>query len=406
MKDSVATAPEWKAEAAKSFEAAENDYRRALDLHPDSRFRYVLLVNRGGMYLQADRLDQAFEDLEAAVNLNPKLYHAHALLAQVYHRQGKLDLAARSLDLAIERQPDLPDLFRARAFLVSRAHENGGIKFRDATPEKQAQAITDLKTAIRLEPAESSQARDDQVELGRLLFATGQTKEALAAYEAAIRIDPNDPGPLRLRALALLELERFDEVLAASDAFLSRGKLSADVLTIRGQARFARKDFAGAIDDDTVALTLTPGATDLLDQRGWAYLFSEGFRLALADFDAAIKLDTGLAHAYSGRGLARVALGSWREALADADTAIRLASTTEMQRALYSAARVHALALKFAADEVTRRGDAGLALHRRLRDRTAALLQQSARQLPRDKQARFWRDIVAADPLLRPFGPQ
>ncbi len=71
-----------------------------------------------------------------------------------------------------------------------------------------------------------------------------------------------------------------------------------------------------------------------------------------------------------------------------------------------SAARVHALALKFAAEAVSRRGDAGLSLHKKLRDRTAALLLQSARQLPRDKQARFWRDIVAADPLLRPFGPQ
>ena len=78
MKDSAATASEWKAEAAESFAAAEADYRRALELHPDSSFRYVLLVNRGGMYLQADRLDQALEDLEAAVNLNPKLYHAHA----------------------------------------------------------------------------------------------------------------------------------------------------------------------------------------------------------------------------------------------------------------------------------------------------------------------------------------
>ena len=43
-----------------------------------------------------------------------------------------------------------------------------------------------------------------------------------------------------------------------------------------------------------------------------------------------------------------------------------------MQRALYSAARVHALALKFAAEAVSRRGDAGLSLHKKLRDRTAA----------------------------------
>jgi len=249
------------------------------------------------------------------------------------------------------------------------------------------------------------QTAEDHAERGRLLVASGKTQEALSAYDAALRIVPDDLKALRLRTLALLELERYDDVLAACDAFLAKGKPSAELLEIRGQARLARKDFGGAISDYTVALSLTPDSAALSNRRGWAYLFSDAFKLALADFDAAVRLDPGLGHAYSGRGLALVSLGRWRDAVADVETAVRLATAGLKQQAYYNAARVHALSLKFAADEVSRSGEAGLSVYRRLRERASALLLESVRQLPPDRQARFWRDVVASDPVLRPFIP-
>ena len=59
--------------------------------------------------------------------------------------------------------------------------------------------------------------------------------------------------------------------------------------------------------------------------------------------------------------------------------------------------------LKFAADEVSRQGEAGLALLPPAPRPRGALLLQSVRQLPADKQDTFWRDVVASDPVLRPF---
>jgi tetratricopeptide (TPR) repeat protein len=173
----------------------------------------------------------------------------------------------------------------------------------------------------------------------------------------------------------------------------------------RGLARMERKDLPGAIDDFTVALSLAPGSGALHRHRGWAYLLTDSFRLALADFDAALRIDPGLGDAYSGRGLARINLGDWREALADAEDAVRLASGEKKPRALYNAARVHAHALRHAGEEVSRRGESALALYRRLRGRAAALLTESARLLRPDRRAAFWRDVVASDPVLRPFLP-
>ena len=404
-KETPARATEWKVEAVESFAAARDDYRHALELHPGPAQRYVLLVNRGGMNLRTGQLDEAIADGEAAIKLNDKPHYAHALLAQTYQTQGRLDLAALALDRAIERQPDRPELFRARAFLVARPMENDGSNVRNLTPAQRAQAIRDLEQTIRLEPRDNPQKADDYAELGRLLFASGKTPEALDAYDKALLIAPDDIKALRLRTLALLEQERYDDVLAACDAFLAKGKPSADLLEIRGQARLARKDYSGAIGDYAVALSLNPDSATLNNRRGWAYLLSDAFKLALVDFDAAIKLDPALGHAYSGRGLARVSLGRWRDAVTDVDTAVKLSTTGLKQQSLYNAARVHALASRYAGEEASRHGESGLVLYRRLRERASALLLESVHQLPADRQARFWRDVVASDPVLRPFGP-
>ena len=289
--------------------------------------------------------------------------------------------------------------------LIARPHEARGTKAQALTATERERAIRDLKQAIRLEPVDTVQKADDHTELGRLFFAARQTPEAMAAYDRALRIAPDGQKAMRLRTLALLEQERYDEVLSACDAFLAKGKPSTDVLEIRGQARIGRKEFSGAISDYTVALSLTPDSAVLSNRRGWAYLFSDAFKLALADFDAALVLDPDLSHAHSGRGLALVRLGRWRDALADVETAVRLATTGLKQQALYNAARVNALASKFAAEEVSRHGEASLTLYRRLRERARALLLESVRQLPPEKQAPFWREVVASDPVLRPLIP-
>ncbi len=120
ISETPARAAEWRLEAAESFAAAAEDYRHAVERRPGPDLRYVLLVNRGGMYLQAGRREDALADAEAAIALNPKPYHAHALMAQICQQEGRTEQAAQALDRAIERQPDRPELFRARACSLPR----------------------------------------------------------------------------------------------------------------------------------------------------------------------------------------------------------------------------------------------------------------------------------------------
>ena len=93
-------------QAELAFQAAEQDYAAALERQPTDDFRYVLLVNRGGMYLQAGNFARSLADLEAGIRLRPRPYQAYVTLAQLHQRRGQLDLASRAFGRAIDRAAD------------------------------------------------------------------------------------------------------------------------------------------------------------------------------------------------------------------------------------------------------------------------------------------------------------
>jgi tetratricopeptide (TPR) repeat protein len=392
--------------AGAAFEAADRDYRTAVDRNPSEDVRYVLLVNRGGMYLQEGRHADSLDDLEAAIRLNPDPYEAYTTLAQLHERQGRLDESSQAFVQAIERAKDPAmkvALHRSRAFLHSAR--------RDATPEQRAEALRDLDEAIGLQRGDRFQIANDHVERARLLFAGGQPEAALEACAAAIKWVPDHAGAHQLRISALMALKRFDEVLGSCDAYLAREAPTVEVLEIRGLARIARQDLSGAIADYTRAIELRPDPDPvvkarLLNRRGWAHHFADAPRLALDDFAASLTLVADQAEARAGRGFARVRLSDWKSAVADAEAAVRLLGTMPTGeggpdarlQTRFNVARIYAQATEFAAAEVGRQGERALGLYRIYRGRALDHLRQALEDVPAPERAR-----LLSDPALRPL---
>ena len=389
-RQSGAPAAQLEAEAASEFDAAEADYQAALKLKPGEDDLYVLRVNRGTMRIQRRRLDEAEADLRSAIRLRPRQFVAYVALAQALRQAGRADEAAGALTTAIAMRPDLPSLYRDRAQLET-ARESPG-------PAERAAALRDLDEAIRLAPPGSPEAAADQARRAELLALGGRFEAALAACDAALAVVPDDPAAHRVRVRALLELKRHDEVIAACDGYLARGKPSAEIFAIRGLARAGREDYAGAIQDYTQALALQPARAAFRAHRGWAYLVSDAPKLAIGDFDEAIRLDSGDPDAYNGRGFARAMLGQHGAAVADADEAIRRGGTSS--RTLYNAARICARAADVAAAEAPRNGLALLQVADDYRDRAQGLLRRSLESLPGDRRPAFLRDVIRADPAF------
>jgi tetratricopeptide (TPR) repeat protein len=394
-------------EAAESIEAAETDFRQALDLKPSDDLRYVLLANRGLLRLHSGRLDEAVADLDAAIRLKPGQYQAHNTMAQILLRQGRRVDASAAFTRAIACHPEpnvLAGLHRGRA-LIDAARS-------DLTPSQRQAALGDLDEAIRHEPDKALRA-SDHVWRARLFFGGDRLEEALAACEAAVKLVPDDPEAHRVRISALMELKRYDEVLRSCDAYLACGRPSAEVFEIRGLARRARRDNTAAVADFHRAIELAPASdpatrSRLFRQRGWAHYFADAPRLALADFEESLRLEPNRGDAYGGRGLARIRLGQWRPAVSDAEAGLRHArasgtSTTAEEgqdlqvQALYNAARIYAQAVEFAAQEVGREGQRAVTLYRRYRTRAIDLLDEALERVPDRKR----REEILSDPALR-----
>jgi serine/threonine protein kinase/lipoprotein NlpI len=396
-------------QAEAAFEAALADYQSALERISNDDFRYVLLVNRGGLYLQAGRFPESRADLLAAVRLKPELYQAHSTLGQLHQQQGRIDQAFEAYGHAITLATDpttLAALHRTRALLYS---DRG-----DASSEKRALALHDLDEAIRLEPENASRRAGDMVERARILFGGARFEEALGACGEALELVPWHLGAHQMRNSTLVAMKRFDEVLSSCDTYLAREKPTVEVLEIRGLARVARKNYSGAVADFTRALDLVSDVDSgsrsrLLNRRGWAYHFADAARLALDDFDASLKLDQNQSDALAGRGLARVRLGDWRDAVADAEAAVRLARRAvetggdfdDRVQADFNAARIYAQAVEYAAGDVSRLDERAVSLYRGYRARALELLDKALRQVP--DAAR--RKEILNDPALQPLYP-
>jgi eukaryotic-like serine/threonine-protein kinase len=373
------------------FRAAQEDYQHALSLldqKPDDVLRWATLVNRGQLFIQHEDWDKASDDFQAAIQLNDRRPEAFVGLARVYLMQDAPDRAYAQFSRAIAVEPGSPGLYRGRAEI--------SLARRVLTPAERTRALADLQAAIRLETPGRDVLALDHTRCAALLHALGRSAEALSACGAALKVRPSHPGANQLHIQILLELKRYDEVQRSCDELLARDKSSGAIYELRGLARTASKDHAGAIEDFTQAIALQPGRALLFVRRGGLYLIDGAAKLALHDFDEAVRLDSSDGNALSGRGAARARLGQHREAVADAEKAITLGKPSA--RRLYAAAQIYARAAAVAGSDARKNGQDAASIALNYQDRGAFWLREAIKKLSSTEQAAFWRDVVQSDP--------
>jgi tetratricopeptide (TPR) repeat protein/tRNA A-37 threonylcarbamoyl transferase component Bud32 len=385
-----------EAAAEVQFEAAEDDYHKALALLGKTgsvELRWVAMVNRAIMRFQRGGLDDAVADLEQAIRLDGRQFLAHASLAQVLQRQRKWDEAIAQFTQAIALRPGWAPLHRGRA-AVNQERD-------DQTRAHRIAGLRDLEDAIRFETPGNRVLASDHIGRAELLRPDQRFEDALAACDTALGIVPAYERAHRLRVRLLLDLHRPDDVIRSCDGALARGKPWPGLYEVRGLARASRGDYAGAIEDYSHALMLRPGQSRVLSSRGLAYVLTDSPRPALTDFDNALRLDPSNGEAHSGRGLALALQGDHRGAIAEAEESLR--HDPASARRAYNAARTYAQAALAAAAEVEAKGRAAVALVERYQDRAIALLKLALERTPAERRAAFWQEQVAADPALRPL---
>ncbi len=141
--------------------------------------------------------------------------------------------------------------------------------------------------------------------------------EALAAYDAALAIEPDNAEALNNRSVVLVTLGRLDEALQSCERALAR---KAGLCRCALQSR---QCFAGAWSRSKTRARATRrrsrssrAAPMRSTISAWRWSGSGSTREALANFDAALALDPDHLGALHNRANALFELGSFEEALA------------------------------------------------------------------------------------------
>ncbi len=151
--------------------------------------------------------------VRAALDRDPFQIAGWQILGEVLQVTGRPEEALGAWRQGLRRQPDDADL---HARVGSALARRGGAA---------AEAEVHLREALRLSPEPRP---DAEVTLGALLAEGGRLDEAMTHYDRALAVEPDHPGALNNRAIALYRSGRLDEAEAALEALVKSQPRHAD----------------------------------------------------------------------------------------------------------------------------------------------------------------------------------
>lgn len=148
--------------------------------------------------------------------------------------------------------------------------------------------------------------------------------EALADFDHAIELEPDDASLVTLRSETLHRMNRHDEALVESERAIQLQPDNAFAFYVRGKCYRDKGEYGRALEDFSRAIELSPADASLIGARGLLLRGLERYEDALADFDRALELDPNLPWVLSSRGAIHKQAGRYDDALIDFRRALEL----------------------------------------------------------------------------------
>ncbi len=163
-----------------------------------------------------------------------------------------------------------------------------------------------------------------KIHIGGRKASLRQHINEVAEFDAAIRLNPDNPFVYFWRGFANNDSAKYDAALADCDTAIRLKPDFALAYSERGVTKSRLGHKIAATQDHDIAIQLRPDYAIFYYNRGLAKDNFKEHRAAINDYDTAIRLQPDDALAYCNRGVAKHKLGQHTSAISDYDTAIRL----------------------------------------------------------------------------------
>ena len=152
-------------------------------------------------------------------------------------------------------------------------------------------------------PAQPQKINEEWLKEGNNYRDAKRFREAIAAYDRAINLDPQNADAYCNRGVAYRELKEYQRAIADYDRAIALNPQNANTYYNRGNAYRELKEYQRAIADYDRAIALNPQYANAYNNRGYAYHNLKEYRRAIADFDRALAIDPNVANAKNNRAI-------------------------------------------------------------------------------------------------------
>ncbi len=250
--------------------------------------------NRGILYAQIGKYDEALRDLNKSIILNPNL-------AETYNNRGLLFFSIRNYE----------------------------------------KAITDFNQAINL----NKNIPEFYNNRGYAFYVIGDIEKAISDLDKACLLNPGYADAYLSRARCYLSLNKLNPALSDLSRAIKLNPFLIDAYSVRASVYTELKEFPMAIADFSKAIKINPNIANLYNSRGILYCYENKYDSAIADFSRAIELNPKEPKAYNNRGNAYATIGLFDKAIDDFFRTLNIDSS--YADAYYNRALVYFLNKKF-----------------------------------------------------------
>jgi Flp pilus assembly protein TadD len=188
------------------------------------------------------------------------------------------------------------------------------------TPDERIAACTGIVESRRSKPLDVANALRVR---GIALRQKGETDRAIADFDQAIKINPQDARFYNSRGIAWRMKNDLDRAIADHDTAIQLDPKRAIFYSERGIDFRQKGELDRAIAEHTRAIGIDPKLAFAYNNRGFAWRQKGDLDRAIADYDQAIKLNPKHFNALTNRASVWRAKGDINRAIADLDQAIK-----------------------------------------------------------------------------------
>ncbi|HEX5385859.1 MAG TPA: protein kinase [Gemmatimonadales bacterium] len=221
----------WDASAA-NLEQANAASRQALELDPGVAAAHA---SRGLALTLSKRFDEAQQEFETAIRLDPRLFESYYFYARACFQQGRLDEAAHWFTRAGDVRPED---YQTRSLLAA---TYSGMGRETEANQARRESVRIIEQHLELNPDDARALYFGAIDLAAL----GERGRALDWANRALALDPEDSGVLYNVGCVYAKLDRNDEALDCLERAVQNGfghrewiENDSDLAGLKGEGRF------------------------------------------------------------------------------------------------------------------------------------------------------------------------